>query len=61
MQPDPALCAAQTPGAPRVVTDLDRLGVKIVLCDEAGRPRTGRILDLSACLGDFPPTSCSPA
>jgi hypothetical protein len=34
----------------------ETFGIHVVLCDEAGRPRSHRLLRLSDCLGTLPPT-----
>ena len=53
MQADQIPATHSTP-APVPLHEADQIAIKIVMCDEAGRPRSGRVLRMSACLGALP-------
>lgn len=53
MQADQITATLGTP-APVSLPEADQIAIKIVMCDEAGRPRSGRVLRVSACLGALP-------
>lgn len=54
MQTDHSPFRATPVVAPAAMSETDHLGIQIVMCDEAGRPRSGRLLRLSACLAGWP-------
>lgn len=55
MQPDPVTHRITPVAVPAALPEMDQVGIQIVMCDEAGRPRSGRLLRLSACLAGLPP------